>query len=116
MINSAEIWQKVSEAIQSTRTVRLSYIKQRGQIVGHEIVPLDILVKIRPEGKRVEYLFGHRLDFGWWEDREQTRRQFLLDRILSLQVTDHRFNPADYVDLSRSQPRWCIPRDWAKAA
>ena len=53
--------------------------------------------------------------FGGWKDREQPHRPFLLDRILSLQMTDHHFNPADYFDLSRSQPRR-ISRDWAKAA
>ena len=116
MVTSHEIWERVTEAIQTDRTVRLSYIKKAGVMVGHEVVPLDILVKIRADGRRVEYLFGHRLDFSWREKGGRTERQFLLDRILSLQVTDHRFNPADFLDLSRRRPRWVIARTWGEAA
>ncbi len=116
MITSQEIWKRVTEAIERHHTVRLSYIKKAGALVGHEVVPIDILVKIRTDGRRVEYLFGHRLDFSRWEKGKGTYRQFLLDRILSLQVTDHRFNPSDFVDLSGRQPRWIISRKWEEAA
>jgi hypothetical protein len=116
MITSLEIWNRVSDAIQTNLTVRLSYIKKAGVLVGHEVVPLDIWVKIRADGRRVEYLFGHRLDFSRWEKGKRSERQFLLDRILSLYVTDHLFNPADYLDLSRSKPRWIITRNWGEAA
>jgi predicted DNA-binding transcriptional regulator YafY len=116
MITSLEIWNRISDAIQTHHTVRLSYVKKAGVLVGHEVVPLDIWVKIRADGRRVEYLFGHRLDFSRWEEGKRTERQFLLDRILSLQVTDHRFNPADFLDVARRQPRWLIARKWGEAA
>jgi hypothetical protein len=116
MLTSYEIWKRVTEAIQSHHTVRLSYVKTAGVFVGHEVVPLDIWVKMRADGRRVEYLFGHRLDFSRWERGQRTERQLLLDRILSLQITDHRFNPADYMDVARTEPRWVISRKWGEAA
>jgi hypothetical protein len=115
MITSYEIWNRATEAIQTRRTLAISYIKKEGVIVGHEVVPIDILVKIRADGRRMEYLFGHRLDFGWWERGKRTERQFILDRVLSLRVTDHQFNPADFLDVTRPM-RWTVPRQWAKAA
>ncbi|HLG22793.1 MAG TPA: hypothetical protein VI382_08250 [Candidatus Manganitrophaceae bacterium] len=116
MMTSLEIWNRVTEAIQTTRTVYLSYIKKGGVIVGHEVAPLDIFVKIRADGRRVEYLFGHRLDLSRWERGGRTERQFLLDQILSLAVADHLFNPWDFIDPARPEPRWTIRRTWVKKA
>lgn len=116
MVTSQEIWSRVTEAIQTEHTLSLSYIKKAGVIVGHEVVPIDIFVKMRADGRRAEYLFGHRLDLSRWEKGDRTERQFLLDRILSLKITRHTFRPSDYLDLTRTEPRWMIPRTWLKAA
>lgn len=115
MMTSHEIWKRVTEAIQTHHTIRLSYIKKAGTLVGHEVAPLDILVKIRADGRRKEYLFGHRLDLTKRERGGRTERQFLLDRILSLQMTNHLFDPSRFLDLSRP-PRWLIAREWKEAA
>lgn len=113
MVTSYDIWQAVTDAIQETKIVALSYRKRNGEIVSHQVVPIDILVKMRAEGRRVEYLFGHRLDFPFRQRGGRTERSFLLDKILSIRVTEHRFRPTDFFDFTSTQPRWVIPRKWA---
>ncbi|MBI3804115.1 MAG: hypothetical protein HY282_10180 [Nitrospirae bacterium] len=114
MVTSYDIWQVVTNAIQETKIVMLSYRKQNGEIVSHQVVPIDILVRMRTDGRRVEYLFGHRLDFPFRERGGRTERSFLLEKILAIRATEHRFHPTEYVDLTSTQPRWFIPRKWAE--
>ena len=99
--------EKFIEAINTKKLIKISFDAKEKGIIERICVPFDFGPSRRNMTPNPERYHMYDMDS---PDGEHTL-SILPEQLLSVEVLDQNFDPADYV---KWQPNWFIPRDWGQ--
>lgn len=97
----------LTDAIRRCRVVRLSYRRQRDEVISlHFVAPVDIREGVTDTMRGKTYLWAFCFD-------ESRLERHLLDRVISVTESGEAFSPTEI--LEKWPEGWQLPEDWTIA-